>query len=299
MQDLKIATFIEVAQNLSFTKAAQNLCLTQPAVSQQIRALEAEYGCSLFTRCGKSIALTEAGKLLLSASLTMRSDEERLIAQMQGVSKRRQIKFGATLTVSEFILKDALPEFIRRHSADKIEIQVANTNKLLGMIDSAELDFCIVEGEFSRTDYDYHLFSVEEYVCAASPKKAAELEGKKICEILDNTLLVREKGSGTRAILDATLKLQGLSCSQFANMVEVANISIIKSLVQADLGITFIYKAAIQEEIRQGAIRQCMIKGFPLQHDIAFIYRKGSLFKNEYVELKEEIYTIWNNLERS
>ena len=133
--------------------AAKELGLTQPAVSQHIHYLEKVYGVELFVQNGKKIALTAAGEILRNSVLTMKHDEIHMKKRMQqAAGGEREYFFGATLSVAEFMIAEDLEQFIRNHPNCHIQMQVANTKVLLEKIDSGELDFAIVEGEFPREE---------------------------------------------------------------------------------------------------------------------------------------------------
>ena len=146
MQDFRMETFLAVCKYMNFTKAANALNLTQPAVSQHIHYLENAYGVPLFEQSGKKIFLTEAGEILCRAALTMKHDEEHMKQRMLNTRiKTQNYSFGVTLTVAEFMLLDDLKSFILSHPDSRIRMQVENTRELLRRLDSSEIDFAIVE----------------------------------------------------------------------------------------------------------------------------------------------------------
>ena len=151
MQDFRMETFLAVCRNLNYTKAAEELCITQPAVSQHIRHLEEYYGTRLFISEGKKMVLTEAGRLLQSAGLTMRHDECALKEQMaRAGAEGRSLHMGATMTIGEFVLPFMLNRFMLNEPEATVHVTVANTTDLLRSIDEGKLDFALVEGYFWR-----------------------------------------------------------------------------------------------------------------------------------------------------
>ena len=207
MLDFRVETFLAVCRHMNFTKAARELSITQPAVSHHIRYLEQAYGAALFRHNGKRLQLTEAGEILRRTLLTMKHDEQHLQKRMQqAATGTRDYSFGATLSVAEFMLNEALGRFLHLHPDSRIRMQVADTKVLLSKLDSGELDFAVVEGDFPKAEYDFFVFGTEEYVAAAAPDKAARYRGRQLTQMLDEPLLLREEGSGTRVILDTTSK---------------------------------------------------------------------------------------------
>ena len=168
MQDFRMETFLAVCRNLNYTKAAEELCITQPAVSQHIRHLEEYYGTRLFVSEGKKMVLTEAGRLLQSAGLTMRHDEYALKELLsQAGATERSLRMGATMTIGEFVLPSMLSSYMLKAPEASVHVTVANTADLLSLIDEGKLDFALVEGYFSRQDYDYQIYSTEKYIPVA------------------------------------------------------------------------------------------------------------------------------------
>lgn len=174
MLDFRVETFLAVCRHMNFTKAARELNITQPAVSHHMHYLEQAYGTALFQHNGKRLQLTEAGEILRRTLMTMKHDEQHLQKRMQQVvSGTRDYSFGATLSVAEFMINEALGRFLRLHPDSHIQMQVADTKVLLSKLDSGELDFAVVEGDFPKAEYDFFVFGTEEYVAAGDPEKAA------------------------------------------------------------------------------------------------------------------------------
>lgn len=142
MLDFRVETFLAVCRHMNFTKAARELNITQPAVSHHMHYLEQAYGTALFQHNGKRLQLTEAGEILRRTLMTMKHDEQHLQKRMQQVaSGTRDYSFGATLSVAEFMINEALGRFLRLHPDSHIQMQVADTKVLLSKLDSGELDF--------------------------------------------------------------------------------------------------------------------------------------------------------------
>ena len=288
MLDFRVESFLAVCRHMSYTKAAQELNLTQPAVSQHIRFLEEQYHTRFFTCSGKKVHLTEAGKVFQNAALTMKHDTIHLHSLLGGLEgKGRQMVFGATLTIAEYVLQDALLRYLKERPEDSLRMVVGNTHELLAQLDEGEIDFALVEGYFERGAYDYLVYSTQPYigVCAAGRKNGVKCGSGQTCcmeELLSEKLIVREPGSGTREILEKYLSGKNLSVRDFASCSEIGNINVIKRLVEQDCGITFLYEAAVQKELSEGTLCRLQISDFEIQHDFTFVWRKDSIFKEEY-----------------
>ena len=285
MQDFRMDTFLTVCKYMNYTKAAKELNLTQPAVSQHIHFLEETYGVELFAHNGKRMELTRAGEILKRSALTMKHDEFHMQEKMRHAAGGVQnYAFGATLSVAEFMITDDLERFILNHPESHIRMEVANTKELLVKLDAGELDFAIVEGEFPKDEYEYLLYSQEEYVAAGNKKVAERFRGASTKDLFTERIILREPGSGTREILENELKRRGLQVSDFANLTEIGNIGVIQKMLQAGLGVTFFYQATIKGKEELQVIR---LNDFKLRHDIMFIYRKNSIFEKDYRQIYE------------
>ena len=153
MQDFRMDTFLTVCKYMNYTKAAKELNLTQPAVSQHIHFLEQTYGVELFAHNGKRMELTRAGEILKRSALTMKHDEFHMQEKMRHAAGDVQnYAFGATLSVAEFMITEDLERFILNHPESHIRVEVANTKELLMKLDAGKLDFAIIEGEFPKDE---------------------------------------------------------------------------------------------------------------------------------------------------
>lgn len=291
MLDFRIHTFLAVCQHLNFTKAAQALNITQPAVSQHIHYLEAYYQVKLFTYQGKRLTLTAAGEVLRETATTMKHDAIHLKSQLtEWEQNKRQLIFGVTLTIGEFVMPEPLATYLQRYPDTGIRMVVANTQELLGQLNSGDIDFALVEGFFAKKEYDYQVYAREPYIAVCGNNN--KLKQKPCCfeDLLAQRLILREPGSGSREILEKQLAERNLTVDDFANVVEISNIGALKRLVQAGAGIAFLYKAAVQEELAKGSLHILELSDFQVHHDFTFLWRRGSVFSTYYQELFELLH---------
>ena len=275
MLDFRILTFLTVCETMHFTRAAELLHITQPAVSHQIHALEEQYGAALFSYEGKKLLLTDAGKLLRETALTMRHDADLLKARIKHLCNgQSSLSFGATLTVGEFAMPSLLAQYLQNHPKVQIQMQVADTEQLLAKLDRGEIDFAIVEGAFPRNSYDCLLFTKERFVPVCGRHYVFQHSVHTIQDLLRERLLVRESGSGTRHILEHYLESYNLSIQDFALQAEISNIAALKTLAALNCGITFLYQVAAWEELAAGILREIPLDGYqPPQRSPAFPQR--------------------------
>ena len=196
MLDFRVETFLAVCRHMNFTRAARELSITQPAVSHHIRYLEQAYGAALFRHNGKRLQLTEAGEILRRTLLTMKHDEQHLQKRMQqAATGTRDYSFGATLSVAEFMLNEALGRFLHLHPDSRIRMQVADTKVLLSKLDSGELDFAVVEGDFPRRSMTFSSLARRNMSPPQRRTRPRGYRGRQLTQLLDEPLLLREEGS--------------------------------------------------------------------------------------------------------
>lgn len=290
MLDFRIYTFLTVCKYMNFTKAANKLCITQPAVSQHIKYLETEYNTKFFEYEGKKINLTKEGSIFYQAALTMSHDEKFLKEKINKNNKNiKSLKFGATLTIGEFILPKRLTNYLTNNNISDVTMIVENTSTLLHKLRHGEIDFALIEGYFVKNEYDYIIYSKENYICVSGPQYKLKKNAKKLEDLLSETLITREKGSGTRDILERNLERQNLTINDFNKKYQLGNINAIKHLVENNMGITFLYEIAAQDELKKGLLKKIEIDDLQKNHNFYFIWRKGSLFSEFYKNLAKNL----------
>ncbi|MBS5581111.1 MAG: LysR family transcriptional regulator [Caecibacter sp.] len=289
MLDFRIFTFLCVCRHMNYTKAAAELHITQPAVSQHIRYLEKEYQTKLFEYQGKHLELTQSGMELLNAAVTIRHDDIMLKERIQELKRNTQVvAFGATHTIGEFMIVDKLAEFLQAHNDVTVRLEIADTKQLLSKLDAGEIDFCIVEGFFEQRPYETLLFSQEPLIAVCSQNFEVS-EKVQLMDLLQKRLIVREKGSGSRDLMEHCLAEYSLTLEDFPNACEVGSPQAVKSLVCHNAGFSFFYEKAVQKELASGELRKINIEGFETKHAFTFLWRKGSMYSLRFREIFEEL----------
>lgn len=252
MLDHRVETFLTLCQTMHYTKTADLLHISQPTVTLHIQHLEAEYGCRLFTYSGKTLTLTEKGRILLRHATSMQAGNRLLKAQLQAKEDPAlQYHFGATKTIGEYLLPDLLKRQLLAHPASQLQITVDNTQVLLQKLDRGQLDFALIEGFFDQRQYAFSLLRRELFLGVCAPSHPFAGRDVSLEELKEARLILREPGSGTREILEQLLQSQNLSLAQFPSQLEINHFVAIKELVQAGLGITFAYAPVVQRELAQ------------------------------------------------
>ncbi len=292
MLDYRSLTFLEVFEQQSYTRAAEALHITQPAVSSHIRQLEAHYGVTLFKKSGRSIEPTQAARALYTHLLAARNDDQRLVAQVkgleQGLGAQPPLRFGCTRTVVDYAAPRFLPAYVLTHPNEQIHMRCGNTRELVRDIENGTIDFALVEGSFDHAEFDSALFSTEKYVAVAAPAADdAAPHPASIRDLLGQRLIVREEGSGTREILERNLAAHELGLCDFAGTLELGAIAAIKACAAAGAGISFMYRAAAEDELARGALRDVTPADFAINHDFCLIWQRGSQYEKHYRALNK------------
>lgn len=294
MLDFRMDTFLAVCRHRNYTRAAEELNITQPAVTQHIQYLQSYYGVKLFSYQNKRLALTEEGELLRNAALCMLHDEEKLKRDVKDLRLgRRSIRFGATLTIGEYLLPERLAAYMKRNPRVDVHMLVENTQILLRMINDGELDFAVVEGYFRKSEYDYIIWSQEPYVCVcAAAHPLAQAAPRSLSALFGENLILRNQGSGSRDVLERVLEERNHHVGDFRHIVEISDLFVIKELVKADCGITFLYRKAVEKELAEGSLCQVALTDFQISHEFTFLWRKNSAFETELRETSRALWTL-------
>ena len=242
----KLETFLALCQTMHYGRAAELLNLSQPAVSKHIKALETEYGVQLFTYTARRLHKTRAGELLEQYAVSLRYNEEKLVQRLHE-KPQTLLRMGATKSIGDYILLSEIRRFLSQ-PGHTLQVLVDNTARLLAGLEAGELDFVILEGIFDKQRYDWFLLRKEPYIGVCS--REHPFAGRRVPpeELFRQRLILREEGSGTRAILENGLQQMGCSVSAFAACAYISSFKVIKELVRQGAGISFLYQAVVQNE---------------------------------------------------
>ena len=282
MIDYRLNTFLTLCELRNYTKTAKKLFITQPAVTQQIKYLEKHYGVSLFKYEGKNLVLTNAGKELYSFVLTLVKDCEKITHQLSNNKQNLTFKFGATLTIGQYVMPDIIKYILKENSNTSLSMIVDNTSFLLKLLNKGEIDFAIIEGNFNKSDYSYELFSMEEFIAICNSQSKYAKRVYSLDDLFNETLILRENGSGTRDVFEQLLYEQNLCIDSFKSICEIGNLPAILSLVSNNCGISFMYKKAAQSYINAHQVSSININGLPIKREFNFVWLKNSRFSFLY-----------------
>ena len=225
--------------------------------------------------------------LLRDALSTMAHDERLLRDRMRSsaTGARVELSLGMTLTAGEYLVAAPLADYLRRHPELHVAVRSGGTSELLALLNAGEIDCAFVEGFFDKNAYAWDVFRTERLVCVCAADHEFAARPVRVEDLFDERLIVREPGSGTRAVLEHALAAQNLTVDGFAQASVVESLDVIKILVEHDLGISFLYEAAVARELAAGTLRVIDLEGLAILHDIAFIRLKNSVFEREFQNL--------------
>jgi len=292
MLDYRIESFLAVVEFGTLQKASEKLGLTQPAVSQQIKALEARYGVTFFNHSGRRLILNDAGRILLKAAEEVRLASQNMQRELAYlIDGKRHYRLGATLTIGEFILPSYLGDYKLEHPGMELSIQIENTENILNLLNRGKIDLALVEGPFNFKEFHSRLFLRDEMVFIAAesflPPGCSQV-GEK--ELQKSRLILREKGSGTRYYWEEYMKDHQIRLSDSAVIMEIGSLSAIKSLVESGLGCSVMSKRAVQKELLLGTLVTRPFVSGPLFRDMYFVYSKKSTgtFISDFIDFIQD-----------
>jgi DNA-binding transcriptional LysR family regulator len=279
LENARMVVFRAVAHQLSFRKAAEELYLTQPAVSLQIKALEEDVGVQLFDRSGSRVALTAAGTLLLSYAERVNgllAEAEREIAAMGG-ELAGQLALGASTTIAQYVLPRLLGQFLGDHPRVIPSLISGNTERIVDSVVQREIAMGFIEGPSRSKDVREEAFLSDELVLIVpAAHEWAERGRIEPAELNAAPILMRERGSGTRHVVEMALEHHGVKPGSLHVAMELDSTEAIKSAVEAGLGVGFVSKWAIAKDARAGSgFRIVEVDGMRMRRELLMVFGTG------------------------
>jgi DNA-binding transcriptional LysR family regulator len=276
MADRRLQAFHAVAKHLSFTKAADALCMTQPAVTFQIRQLEEQFNTRLFDRTNGRITLTPAGVVALDYAERVVALSAELNSRMREISGQEvgPLLIGASTTIAEFLLPKILGEYKTRHPGIVPRLSVANSEAVQARVAERSLDLGFIEGDSHLPTLVTDVCCEDELqvVCAPS-HPLARRQGVTLTSLTEHAYISREAGSGTREVIDHYLQKGGLSIDSLQIVMEASSPEALKGLIATGLGFAIMSRATAEKEVRLGELVQVRLAP-PLIRHLSVVYPK-------------------------
>jgi DNA-binding transcriptional LysR family regulator len=272
--------FAEVAANLSFSKAAQVLFVTQPAISKHIKALEDQYKLPLFERKGSSIVLTEAGKKLNEYLLQAMEVEQKAEYDLSVLSNQSQaegnLRLGASTTIALYILPSILSGFQRKYSNVGVQLVNRNSEYILNALLNHEVDVGIIEAENKLTNVSYLPFMSDEVIPVCSAKSPLAGKSLTLKQFIKTPLAVRERGSGTLTAVLKALSALNIKPVDLSVKIRLGGTEALKNFLLADQCLGFMPRPSIVRELAEGDLVEVPVEGLNITRNFYFIRRKGT-----------------------
>src|ERR1700753_3534961 len=272
--------FMQVAANLGFSKAAQTLFITQPAISKHVKALEDQYKVPLFERKGNSILLTEAGKKLNEYLLQATEIERKIEYDLSVVSQLSQaaghLRLGASTTIALYILPPILSGFQRQYANVDVQLVNRNSEYILNALLNHEVDIGIIEVDNKLTTVAYRPFMSDEVIPVCSAKSPLAGKSLTLKQFIKTPLALRERGSGTLNALRRALSALHIKSADLSVKIRLGGTEALKNFLLADQCLGFMPRPSIIRQLNEGDLVEVPIEGLKITRDFFFIRRKGT-----------------------
>lgn len=299
MLDTKLITFLTLCNTKSFTKTAEKLHITQPAVSHHLKYLEEYYQTKLYTYKNRHFLLTKAGEILYGYANSFYSDSERIRDQLPLLaSKSQKLRLGAERSAGESFLSYLILDFIKTYPDYKIKVITNDYEDLAKKLNAGEIDFFLTDEIIPKPEHDYQELCQNSTVCVCSPEHT--LAGKTICipDIYNNTLILGASKTLSRERIETTFRENHMSSLYFADTIEVSNsITIVKHLLLANAGISFVYKNTVARELKNGTLKQIYIENYHESHSYNLVFLRNSHFHIDqpvFIQFCQKFLTQWD-----
>jgi len=280
MKNFRLKVFQSVAKNLSFTKAAGELFITQPAVTKHIQEIEKDYGIRVFNRKGGKINLTPEGKVLFDYSNKILKLEQNLEEEFSRFKKIENgtLRLGASTTIAQYVIPGILAGFHKRFSGVKLSLFNGNSEQIAQALRNDQIDIGIVEGKVKDKDIRYELFMADEIVVTSSFKNDLvpkdELTFK---ELISLPFVMRERGSGTLEVLEYAFKEKKIKLSDINILMYLGSTEAIKRFIESGSSIGFLSVKSIEKELQSKTLKIIKVKNFQIRRSFNFISLHGNI----------------------
>jgi len=283
-----LETFCRVAALKSFSRAADDLFLTQPTVSGHILFLERSLSLRLFDRTGREVRLTKAGEMFLgyaSKILTVRKDLLNALSEFsQGI--RGELSLGASTIPGEYLLPRLMGDFKREHPRFALSLKISDTKEIVQELLQGNIEFGLIGAKVDHPSLHYEKFEEDEIIVIApsdhplTRKRSAGFE-----DLLKEPWIIREEGSGTQMTVERVLRKKRKSLKDFNVAIEMGSTSSVKEGVKAKLGLAFISRRAVEEEMNRNLFASITLEGLePISRQIYIVSQRGKTVSPAGVE---------------
>lgn len=289
MADRRLQVFYTVAKLLSFTKAADALHMTQPAVTFQIRQLEDHFNTRLFDRTHNRVSLTEAGQVAYQFSeriFELYAEMENAVKELTG-DVSGALTVGASTTIAEYMLPSLLGTFKAEHPEVNLRLKVSNTEGIVSMVENNVIDLGVVEAPVANKNLLVEVCQEDELVLVVpADHPLAQREAVTAGELVGYPFICREEGSGTREVVTEYLNTQGIDRTDLNECLELGSSESIKGAVEAGMGVSILSRATLGKELDLGMLAAVPLDP-PLTRPFSFVRQRQKFRLRAMEELLE------------
>ena len=289
-----LRVFSAIAAEGTFTAAARRLAVSQPAVSKQLGELEASVGLLLFDRLPRGVRLTEAGEVLARHAeriFEVEAAAEADLAALAGLTHGR-LRVGASTTIGAYLMPQLFGEFRRRHGSIDLELEIANTESIVQLLAAGALDLALTEGFVPGGALQAEPVRTDALVVIVAPEHAwAQARRTTLRELAKAPFIARERGSGTRDVVQAALAERGVAVEP---VMSLGSTEAIKNAVVAGLGVAMVSRLTVEVELATGRLVEVTVPGLKVQralHLLTHQHRQPSPAADQFLALLRDLST--------
>ena len=295
MVDIRLRSLLKIVETGSFTKAAEQLSLSQPAVSQHIRQLEDNLGVKIFEHAHNKFHLTPEGEIVVKYAHRMVALANNMEQALKNEREQiRSLNVGITHTAESSTIIEALAAYMDKFDGINIKILTNTTDRLYTMLRNYELDFAFVEGRTADPSLACMMLDTDSLVLAVPPEHELAARSRiSVEQLKKEKLILRLPNSHTRDLFNASLQSQGLSIEEFNVTMEIDSIATIRDLVRRGFGVSVLAKSACMEDMKKGRLAILTIENLSMVREINIVYPKDF----EHPELLDGIVKKYNEMQ--
>ncbi len=282
MFDFRLKVFDTVAKRLNFTKAANELNITQPAVTKHIKEIELNLNIKLFERNGTKIKLTKAGEILLKYTEEIFSVYQKMefeIGQLQEKQKGT-LRLGTSTTIAQYVLPPILAEFRKRFPEIQLSLVIQNSERIEELLGNHKIDVGLIEAQIKNRTFHYFPFMKDEIVLVSRQNHSIFTKNNiKLDDLKNIPLVFREPGSGTLETIDLALKSKNIKLNELNIEIQLGSTESIKSYVLHSDALAFLSIQSILQELKNQTLTIIDIKNLVIERNFNFIIPEGEQSK--------------------
>ena len=293
--DYRDSVFMSVAENLSFSKAANDLNISQPAVTRHIKELEERYKTNLFERKGNKIYLTKAGEKVYNAFKEIAQQYRNLdfeIGQLHS-SISGEFKIGASSTISQYVIPKVIASFHKRYPKIQIYLMNGNSFEMEKLLLDNQVDIALVENQSTQSGIRYKDFLDDELIVVTGKNSVyAKRESISKDDLMQIPIVLREQGSGTLEVIKQKLSQQNINFGNLNTLIHLGSTESIKSFLQDFDGLAIVSEKAVLNELYMKTLVKLKVTGLTIPRKFRLAYKRGH--KSKQVELFENFLLAYN-----